>query len=90
MIQNYFKIAYRHLMKRKVYSIINVMGLAVGMAAFFLIVEFISFEIGYDRFHGNADDLYRVTYLKHENGEVTNTSAGTFFGRGSIFNGPFP
>ncbi len=90
MIQNYFKIAYRHLMRSKVYSIINVLGLAVGMAAFFLIVEFISFETGYDRFHGNVDDLYRVTYLKQENGEIVNTSAGTFFGVGPFLTDHFP
>ncbi len=90
MIQNYFKIAYRQLMKSKVYSIINVLGLAVGMAAFFLIVEFISFETGYDRFHSNVDDLYRVTYLKRENGEIVNTSAGTFFGVGPFLTDHFP
>ena len=90
MILNYFKIAYRHLMKRKVYSIINVMGLAVGMAAFYLIVEFISFEISYDSFHSNVDDLFRVTYLKHENGEITNTSVGTFFGVGPFLTDHFP
>ena len=42
------------------YSFINILGLAVGMAVFFLIVQYIAFEKSYDRFYVNADRIYRV------------------------------
>src|SRR5688572_2419164 len=54
MIFNYFKIAYRHLVNSKAFSLINVIGLAVGITAFFLIIQYVSFEMSYDRFHTNS------------------------------------
>ncbi len=82
MITNYFKMAMRHLIRKKAYSVIEVGGLAVGMAAFFLIVMYASFELGFDRFHKNADQIYRVAYLKYENGSVVNSSTKNYFGLG--------
>ncbi|MEX1241917.1 MAG: ABC transporter permease [Cyclobacteriaceae bacterium] len=84
MLRSHFKLAYRHLLKNKVFSLINIAGLAVSIAAAFLIVQYLTFEMGYDRFHGNKDEIFRVTYQQHENGEVRNTSAGTFYGVGTF------
>jgi len=60
MLRNYFKIAYRNLLKNKIFSAVNIFGLAIGMAACFFIYEYVRFESGYDRFHKNAADIYRV------------------------------
>ena len=60
MFKNYIKIALRTLFKQKLYSIINVTGLAVGIASCILIYLFVQNELSYDAFHKNADRLYRV------------------------------
>ena len=60
MLKNYFKIALRNLWRKRAYSLINVTGLAVGMACCFLIFLYVHFELSYDRFHRKADRIYRV------------------------------
>ena len=59
MIASYFKIALRNLQKNKVFSLINILGLAIGLACFVLISTFIKNELNYDTFHKNADRIYR-------------------------------
>ncbi len=61
MIKNYFKIAYRNLVRNKGYAAINILGLAVGMAVCLLISLYVSHELGYDRFHEKAERVYQVT-----------------------------
>ncbi|HMB89686.1 MAG TPA: ABC transporter permease [Rhodothermales bacterium] len=60
MFKNYLKIALRNLRKHKLYTAINVTGLAVGLACCLLILLFVRDELSYDRFHANADRIYRV------------------------------
>lgn len=60
MFKNYFKIAYRNLLNHKFYSLINIMGLAVGIACCLLIVLFVQDELSYDRFNKKAGRIYRV------------------------------
>lgn len=60
MIKNYIKIAWRNLWNNKVYSILNIFGLAIGLCCFLLIVLYVTDELGYDRFYPNADRIYRV------------------------------
>ena len=60
MIKNYLKIAFRNLWRHKVFSFINIMGLTVGMTAFFLIFLYVKFEMSYDSFHSKADRIYRI------------------------------
>jgi putative ABC transport system permease protein len=64
MLRNYFKIALRNLSKQRFYSLINISGLALGMAACLLILLYIGHETSYDRHYANVDRLYRV------NGEI--------------------
>jgi putative ABC transport system permease protein len=65
MLQNYFKIALRSLWRHKGFSILNITGLAVGMAAFFLIYQYVRFERSYDDAITKRDRIYRlVTDLK--------------------------
>lgn len=61
MLRNYLVVAWRNLCRQKVYSLINITGLALGLAACVLILLYVRHELSYDRFHANADRLYRVT-----------------------------
>lgn len=88
MILNYFRIAYRHLVKSKTYSLISVMGLSVGITAFFLILQYVSFEMSFDQFHEN--EIYRVAHQKHEDGELKNTSAMNYGGMRRLLKDNFP
>jgi putative ABC transport system permease protein len=60
MFKNYLKIALRNLIKYKKFSIINILGLAIGLACFILIMLWVQDELSYDRFHKNADHIYLV------------------------------
>jgi len=60
MLLNYLTVALRNLTRHKLYSLINVFGLAVGMAACIIALIFIRYERGYDTFHTKADRIYRV------------------------------
>jgi len=60
MIQNYLKVAFRKITRQKVFSIINIAGLAIGMAICILILLWVQDELNYDKFHKNADDIYRI------------------------------
>jgi len=71
MLKNYIKIAVRNLLKRKGYSLINIVGLAIGMASCLLILMFVSDELSYDAYNEKADRIYRV--------------AGSFFWGGRSF-----
>ena len=66
MLKNYFKTAFRKLWRNKTFTAINIVGLAVGMAVFFLIMEFVAFEWGANRFHKNYRQLYRVALSEKE------------------------
>ncbi|MEE4196956.1 MAG: ABC transporter permease [Bacteroidales bacterium] len=60
MLKNYFKIAIRNLISQKFFSIINILGLATGIAATILLLLFVQHELSYDKFHKNYDNTYRV------------------------------
>jgi putative ABC transport system permease protein len=60
MIKNYLRVALRNLWRHRGFSFLNIVGLSVGMAAFFLIFLYVSFELSYDSFHSKADRLYRI------------------------------
>ncbi len=62
MLKNYLKIAFRNLFRYKTFSMINIVGLAIGMACSILIVLYVYDAYRYDRFHENADRIYRVTH----------------------------
>ncbi|WP_188461196.1 ABC transporter permease [Bizionia arctica] len=60
MIRNYFKIAWRNLMKHKVFSMINIIGLTIGLSASFVIGLMIYYDATFDNFHKDSDRIYRV------------------------------
>jgi putative ABC transport system permease protein len=61
MLKNYFKTALRNIMRQKVFSFVNISGLALSLTAVWLIALFVADELSYDRYHENADRIYRVT-----------------------------
>ncbi|MDH4273106.1 MAG: ABC transporter permease, partial [Candidatus Aminicenantes bacterium] len=65
MLKNYLKIVWRKMRRQKVYTLINVSGLAIGMAAATFILLWVRDERSYDRFHNNADRIYRVVQFFH-------------------------
>ncbi len=70
MFRNYLMIALRNLRHNKVYSFIHIAGVAVSLAACILILKYVSFELSYDRFHENVDNLYRLTNDRYQDGEL--------------------
>ena len=60
MFSNYLNVARRSLSKQKGYAAINIIGLTVGLASFILIGLYVQFELSFDRFHENADRIYRI------------------------------
>lgn len=81
MFKNYFKTAFRNLKKNKLYSVINVVGLTVGLTACLLIGIYIMHELSYDRFNANADRIVRATMEYGKAGSTTATeTSGTKVG----------
>jgi putative ABC transport system permease protein len=74
MIKNYIKIAFRNLWRHKSFSLINIVGLAVGMSAFILIFMYVKFELSYDTYHANIDQIYRLNVDIKSASEVMNIS----------------
>jgi len=60
MFKNYLTAAFRNLTRNKTYSLLNILGLAVGIAAFLMISLYVLFELSYDRFHENSDRIFKV------------------------------
>ena len=60
MLRNYLRITLRNLVRQKLFSSINIFGLAIGIAAFLLIIEYVTYELSYDGFNKNADRIYRI------------------------------
>lgn len=60
MLKNYFKIAWRSLLKNKFYSLLNILGLAIGLSCFILISLYVVDELSYDRYNEKADRIYRI------------------------------
>ncbi|WP_299903049.1 ABC transporter permease [uncultured Aquimarina sp.] len=74
MIRNYFKIAWRNILKNKVFSFINVIGLTIGLSASFVIGLMIYYDYTFDDFHKDGDRIYRVvTNFKNPEGEFYNS-----------------
>ncbi len=64
MIKNYLKVAFRNIKRNKIFSFINISGLAIGMACCLLLMLFISYELSFDKYHENAKNIYRAA-IKH-------------------------
>ncbi len=90
MFKNYFTTAWRNLRKNKVFSFINIAGLAIGMAACLLIMQYVSFQLSYDHFNKNADDIYRVYNDRYQNGKLIQHGTITYSAIGKAMENDFP
>ena len=89
MFQNYLSVAVRNLRRHPAYSLINVAGLAIGMATCILILMYIQDELSYDRYHPHADRVYRIVDDIESGGQTVQT-AGTPSGWGPALKRDFP
>jgi len=90
MLKNYFKTAWRNLGKNKVFSFINIAGLAIGMAACLLILQFVNFELSYDQFNKNVSDIYRVYNDRYQNGKLIQHGTITYSAIGKAMQSDYP
>ncbi|MEO8112551.1 MAG: ABC transporter permease [Ginsengibacter sp.] len=90
MFKNYFKIAWRNMMRHKVYSGINIFGLAIGIASCLLILQYVSYELSYENFQVNKSRIYRVQQDRYDNGKLSTQWAAGAFGVGNAFKDAIP
>jgi putative ABC transport system permease protein len=84
MFKTIWKIAFRNILKHKSLTIINILGLAVGIASSVLIIMHVSYEYSFDRNWDKSDDIYRVSFNRYQNGELGFRSARTLRGMAPI------
>ncbi len=78
MLQHYLKSAVRSLFKNKRFALVNMLGLAIGMGACLMLLEYVSYERSFDGFHENADRIYRVVNHRYKNGESVQLGTITY------------
>ena len=81
MFKNYIKIAFRSLLRGKAHSLINILGLSLGIGVCILIVLFVRDEWTFDKFHKNADRIYRV-YAREDWGSPRSATGSPSAGAG--------
>ncbi len=90
MFRNYFTAAIRNLKRHKFYAAINMLGLVIGMTAGFMILQYAYFELTYDDFFENKENIYRVQTNRYNNGELTTQWAAGCAGVGRHMHEDFP
>lgn len=73
MLKIYLKTAFREIFKNKIFSIIHIIGLSTGIAAFVIILQYALYELSYDRFYKNADQIYRIRQDRYDKGKLSTT-----------------
>jgi putative ABC transport system permease protein len=90
MLLNDLKVAFRNFMRHKTHTLITLFGLSTGMACTLLILLYVNYEMSYDGFQLNKENLYRVNKVTYENGELNYKSAYTFSGQGPVMKSEIP
>jgi len=90
MIKNYFKTAWRNLLKNKSFSFINIIGLAVSMSVCLLIIMVIADQKNYDQFHVNKDRIYRVHTIGKNSNKGMNTMGSSALPLGDLLRKDYP
>src|SRR5574338_845211 len=89
MFMSHLKIAFRNLRKNKIFSIVNIGGLAIGITCSLLLFIFVRDELSFDRWHKNANDIYRAYVEININGkESINAKTAAALGQAMIKNFP--
>lgn len=89
MLRNYLKIAWRNLLRHKAFSAINIVGLAIGMAACLLILQYVAFELSYDNFHAKGDRIYRIRQDRYNDGKLSTEWVAGAYAAGNSFKDAF-
>src|SRR5215470_859037 len=82
MIQNLLLTAFRNIKKNKFFSLLNILGLAIGMAVFLLTAQYIKFERSFENFISNRKNIYRVSLTAYRNNQLIVASAENYPGVG--------
>ncbi|MEO9482803.1 MAG: ABC transporter permease [Ekhidna sp.] len=90
MLRNYLTATIRNLSKNKFYATVNIFGLAIGMAAGFMILQYVYHELTYDSFIENKENIYRVQTNRYNQGELSTQWAAGAAGAGNLVNRDFP
>ena len=90
MFKNFFKIAWRNVLRHKAYSGINILGLAIGIAACLLILQYVSFELSYEDLQVNKNRIYRVRQDRYDNGKLSTQWAAGAYAVGNSFKDAVP
>jgi putative ABC transport system permease protein len=90
MLKSYLKLLFRDMWKNKFFSILNMTGLAIGMTCYLLIFKYAAFEISYDSFHSDSDNIYRVQRDVYENNVLKNSYARDSYNLGPALKETFP
>ena len=70
MLRNYLVVAWRNLLRQRIYSVINIFGLAVGLACCILLLLYVQHELSYDRYHEHAGQIFRVYHESPRDGQI--------------------
>ncbi len=90
MLNNYTRTAWRSLLKNRIFTAINIFGLAAGIAAFLFITTYVRFERSYESFNPNADNVWRITLDIYNGSEYVVTDCETHAGIGGIIKSKVP
>lgn len=90
MIKNYFKLAFRNLIKRKSYSLLNILGLAIGISCCLIIFQYVAFQRSYDKFENKADQIVRLRLDSYQDGKLAWKSATSYPAFGPTMKKDFP
>ncbi|HUX85243.1 MAG TPA: ABC transporter permease [Chitinophagaceae bacterium] len=90
MIRTQMKLIFRTLWKNKAFTFINIAGLAIGMAACLLILQYVSFQLSFDQFNKQIGDIYRVVNDRYQNGKLIQHGTITYSGVGRAMKDYFP
>lgn len=90
MFRNHLIIAWRNFIKHKAFSLTNSLGLAIGMAACLMVLQYVVFEMSYDNFHTQADHIYRVAGRRYVGGQLDGQTAQSYHAAGPALKKDFP
>jgi len=90
MFSIYLKYAWRNLLKYKFFSFISIVGLAIGLCACILIIQYVNAELGVDRWHTKLDNLFRVVNDRYQQGSLVQHSTMTYSGIGKAMKQEIP
>jgi len=90
MLKNYLTTAFRNFLRHKSFTLLNVIGLSLGMAASLLILQYVKYERSFDTFHSKANDIYRIQYNGWQNGKLRFECAAAVPAVGPALKNNFP